>query len=138
MALTNQKQVEAFADKLTECSDSIHARLIKAIKKKEVSREEAQQIFQDESIIRQQANSLYIDAALCVVDGLEETQKSLIEVIDKAKDEIRKIKKVRAFIDLVVDLLVLASAAYAGKPQPILAAFKEVKKDIGELDEKDK
>ena len=36
MALANKEQVEALADNITECADSIHARLIKAIKNKEI------------------------------------------------------------------------------------------------------
>lgn len=133
MALANQKQVEALADNITGCADSIHNRLMKAITNKEIDQYTAQSIFQDEAMLRQRANSLYIDAANCVVDGLAETQKSIIGLIDTANEKIKTIKKIASFIDLIADLLVLAAAAYAAKPAPILAALKEVKEDVDAL-----
>lgn len=69
MALATQQQVEALADEITECADSIHTRLMQAIKNKEIDQSAAQSIFQDETILRQRANSLYLDAAICVVEG---------------------------------------------------------------------
>ncbi|TAN74100.1 MAG: hypothetical protein EPN14_09400 [Gallionella sp.] len=133
MALANQEQVEALADNITKCANSIHDRLMKAIKNKEIDQNAAQMIFQDEASLRQRANGLYIDAANCVVDGLAESQKSIIDLIDTAKEEIKTIKKIASFIDLIADLLVLAAAAYAAKPAPILAALKEVKEDVEAL-----
>jgi hypothetical protein len=133
MALTNQKQVEALADNLTECAGSIHDRLKKAIKNKEIDQYTAQSIFQDEATLRQRANSLYIDAANCIVDGLAEPQKNLMVLIDTAKETMRTIEDIAHFIDLIADLLVLAAAAYAAKPAPILAALKEVKEDVDAL-----
>jgi hypothetical protein len=137
MALSDQKQVEAFADNLTQCADSIHERLKKAIKNKEIDQYTAQSIFQDESILRQRANSLYIDAANHVVVDLRDPQKDVTVLIDTAKATIRTIDNIARFIDLIADLLVLASAAYAAKPAPILAALKEVKEDVDALSEKE-
>jgi len=133
MALTNQKQVEELADKISECADSIHVRLMKSIKNKEIDQYTAQSIFQDEATLRQRANSLYIDAANCVVEGLSESQKSIMDLIDTAKDKIRTIKKIAGFMDFIADLLVLVAAAYAAKPAPILAALEEIKKDVETL-----
>ncbi|KUG24650.1 hypothetical protein ASZ90_005524 [hydrocarbon metagenome] len=133
MALANQKQVEDIADKLSECADSIHVRLMKAIKNKEIDQYTAQLIFQDEATMRQRANSLYIDAANCVVEGLFESQKSIISLIDAAKDKIKTIKKIAGFMDFIADLLVLVAAAYAAKPAPILAALEEIRKDVETL-----
>ncbi len=45
-----------------------------------------------------------------VAAGLDEEQKSVI--------------------DLVADLLLLAAATYAAKPRPIIAALKEVRRDV--------
>lgn len=133
MALANQKQVEDIADKLSECADSIHVRLMKAIKNKEIDQYTAQLIFQDEAMLRQRANSLYIDAVNCIVDGLSQSQKSIMELIDAAKDKIKTIKKIAGFMDFIADLLVLAAAAYAAKPAPILAALEEIRKDVEAL-----
>jgi hypothetical protein len=133
MALANKEQVEALADNITECADSIRVRLKKAIKNKEIDQSAAQSIFQDEAILRQRANSLYIDAANRVVVDLAESQKSVMALIDTAKNTIRTIEDLARFIDLIADLLVLAAAVYAAKPAPILAALKEVKADIDAL-----
>jgi hypothetical protein len=133
MALANKEQVEALADNLTKCADSIRARLTKAIKNKDIDHSAAQSLFQDESTLRQQANSLYINAAKLVVEDLAESQKNVMTLIDTVKEVIRTIENVSHFIDLVADLLVLVSAAYAAKPAEILAALKEVKKDVDAL-----
>ena len=133
MALANQEQVEALADNITKCADSIHDRLKKAIKNKEIDQYTAQSIFQDEATMRQRAGSLYIDAAKCVVEDLAESQKSVMTLIDTAKETIKTIENIARFIDLIADLLVLAAAAYAAKPAPILAALKEVKDDVDAL-----
>jgi hypothetical protein len=136
MALANQEEVEALADTVTKCADSIHERLKKAIKNKEIDQYTAQSIFQDEAAMRQRADSLYIDAANCVVVDLTESQKSVMTLIDTAKETIKTIDNIARFIDLIADLLVLAAAAYAAKPAPILAALKEVKEDVDALSNK--
>jgi hypothetical protein len=130
MALATPKQVEDFAIEMTGCADSIHERLIRAIKNKEVSQSEAQSLFQDEITLRQHANSLYIEAANCVVEGVADSQKSLLELIDTAGEKITTMRKIARFVDLVADLLVLAAAAYAARPEPILAALVEIKEDL--------
>lgn len=133
MALETTEQIEALADELSRCADSIHSRLMVAIKEGEIKKPKAQLIFQDESSLRQFASGLYIDAANCVVDDLEEPQQDILNLVDSAKNEIQKIKEIASFIDLIADLLVLAAAAYAGKPKPILSALKEIRKDVKEL-----
>lgn len=133
MALTTQAQIETVAAELNNCADIIHERLMKAVKRKEIARADAQLIFQDEIILRQKANGLYIDAANSVVIGLMETQKSLLETIGLAKQKLRKIRDVATFIDLTADLIVLAVAISTAKPPAILAALKEIKKDCEEI-----
>lgn len=133
MALTTQAQIETVAAELNNCADIIHERLMKAVKRKEIARADAQLIFQDEIILRQKANGLYIDAANSVVIGLMETQKSLLETIGLAKQKLRKIRDVATFIDLTADLIVLAAAISTAKPPAILAALKEIKKDCEEI-----
>lgn len=133
MALANQEQIEALADKMSGCADSIHERLIDAIKNKEIDQDTARSIFQDEASLRQRANGLYIDAAICVVKGLEESQDSLIGVINTASEKIKTMNEIAAMIDLVADVLMLATAVYAAKPMPIMAALNEIKSDLEKL-----
>lgn len=133
MALADATQIVDFADALTRSADGIHDRLLIAIRNNEVDHPTAQMIFQDESILRQRADGLYIDAAACVVAGLDEEQKSVIDLVDTANAGMRKIKDMARFIDLVADLLLLAAATYAAKPRPIIAALKEVRRDVEAL-----
>jgi hypothetical protein len=127
MALKNKKEVEELADSLTLSADAIHKQ---DIKKGSVDQPQAQLIFQDEVILRQKANGLYIDAANCVIKNLSEPQAELVGVIAAANEKLKKMKDVERFINLVADLLVLASAAYAAKPGPLLTALEEVRKDL--------
>ncbi len=133
MALADPKEVEALADSLTGCADSIHKRLMTAIQKGDIDRLQAQAVFQNETMLRQKANGLYIDAASCVVANLAASQERLMGVVAEAKATIKTVKEIAAAIDLVADLLVLAAAAYAAKPGPILSALKDVKEDVDAL-----
>ncbi len=130
MALKNQKQVEAFADNIIACADDIHGRLIEAIKDKKIDQMTAQQIFQNEASLRQHANTLYIDAANFVVDGLGESHTSLIDLIGSARESIRTMEKLAGTIGLIANLILLAAAACTAKPGPILSAMKAVQSDI--------
>lgn len=133
MALSTKKQVEEFADRLSQCANDIHVRLMAALKAKEIDQAAAQVAFQQETQLRQQANGLYIDAANLTVQELATPQAELLGVIDSAKGKLANIKKIAAVLDLIADILALAVAASTAKPGPILAAYKEVKKDLDEL-----
>ena len=136
MALETEKHIMELADRLTQSANVIHDRLMKAIRAKQVDQAMAQLIFQDEVVLSQRTNALYIDAVNCVVAGLQPTQKGLLGMVDTANDRIHRIKAITQRLDLTADLLVLAAAAYAAKPGPILAALQEVKQDIDEIGEK--
>jgi hypothetical protein len=133
MALETEKQIVELADRLTKSANAVHDHLMKAIKGKHIDQNMAQLIFQDEVVLRQRANALYIDAANCVVTDLQQTQKSLLGVVDSANERINTIKTVTQLVDLIADLMVLAAAAYAAKAGPIVAALQEVKKDVEEI-----
>jgi hypothetical protein len=135
MALETAEQIEELADALTASANAIHARLMKAIKSNEISREEARATSHDEATLRQRANALYIDAALRIVSGLKLTQTELLATIRSGNENLKKLKKVATFLDFVADILTLSTAIYAAKPAVILAAYKEIKKDIDGFDQ---
>lgn len=135
MALETAEQIEELADALTASANAIHARLMKAIKANEISKEDARATLQDEATLRQRAGALYIDAALHVVSGLTLAQTELLETIGNGNEKLKKLKKIAAFLDFVADVLALSTAVYAAKPKVILAAFKEIKKDIDEFEQ---
>ena len=133
MALSKKREVEDLADALVRSADAIHDRILKGIDKKELNQPQAHSLFQDETSLRVKANALYLEAVKLTVRDLEVAQTDLIKVVDKAASRIKRIETIAAFIDLVADLLVLAAAAYAAKPGPIVAALDEVRKDVVEL-----
>lgn len=133
MALKTQEDIEQVAEVLRKTADAIHERLMKAIDDGEIEQRDAQLIFNDEVLLRQQSNSLYIDAINCVVADLAPSQATLTGIINAAKKAIKTVQNITALIDLVADLLLLAAAIYAAKPAPIIGALKEINDDIAAL-----
>jgi hypothetical protein len=133
MALQTREEIEQVAEVLRKAADAIHERLMNAIINEEIEQREAQLIFNDEVLLRQQCNSLYIDAINCVVADLSQSQAAVTATINAAKKTIRTVQNITVFIDLVADLLLLAAAIYAAKPAPIVGALKEIKDDIAAL-----
>lgn len=130
MALSTVTQIQQMATELQDAADAIHVRLMAAIQNNEIEQPAAQSLFQDEALLRQRADSLYIQAIDSVVSGLQDSQASVMNVITDANTTIQNIEHIKAFIDLVADLLVLAAAVYAAKPGPIVSALKEIKDDV--------
>lgn len=130
MALETAEHLQQLGDALTASANAIHARLMHAINNQEISAEEARNRLQDEGALRQHANALYSRAGQCVVSDLQLAQETLLTTVRKANEKLEKLKKVASVIDFMADLLALATAAYAGKAPVILAAFKEVKRDV--------
>jgi hypothetical protein len=134
MALSKKREVEDLADALVRSADAIHERIINGIENNQVQPVQAYSLFQDETSLRVKANALYLEAVKLTVSDLEIAQANLIKVMDKATSRIKTIETIAGFVDLVADLLVLAAAAYAAKPGPIIAALDEVRRDVGELE----
>jgi hypothetical protein len=132
MALSKKREVEDLADALVGSADAIRDRIIKEIGRQRIKQFEAYSLFQDETSLRVTANALYLEAVKLTVSDLELAQTDLIKVMEKATSKIRTVATIAAFVDLVADLLVLAAAAYAAKPGPIISALNEVRMDIGE------
>jgi hypothetical protein len=133
MPLSTAADVERFADLLTQCADAAHQRLISAIRSSEITPATAQRIFETESSLRQHANNLYMDAANFIIAELQDTQINLNEVINEARLNIEKIKRIAHFIDMVSDLHIVASSVYTAKPGPLLAAIQEIQNDLQNL-----
>lgn len=137
MALETEADLVALADGLTRSADIIHARLRKAIQEHQADQATAQRIFQEEGVLRQRANALYLDAASRVIPDLKPTQESLLGLVATANDRIATAQHVLESLDLIADLLALAAdllalAAAAGtaKARPILAALQVLQKDV--------
>lgn len=134
MALSEREQVEELAKLITAFANAIHAYLLEEIKAGRMNRDEARTHFDNETFLREIANSLYIDAASYIISDLEMAQEELLSVINKAKGKIKKIQKISAFVELVADMLVFVSAVRSATPKEILNAIKKIRKDVAALE----
>lgn len=135
-ALATAQQVEELADKLSDCADSIHARIMRDIRRHqgldvpESEQAAARALLEAEMELRQRANRLYGDAAACIVSSLGQPQQHLIQLTVDAADKIRRITRIGDGITLVARLLGLATAASTGQVVTILAALERLKAQL--------
>lgn len=134
--LSDIAQIEALADQLSVCADELHARIMRDITSRKgatMSDEEqnlARRLLDDEMMLRQQANSLYADAAKIVVESLGKSQQHVMALTIAAGEKIRKIAMIGNVTSLVAGLLGLAAAAGSGNAVAIIAALESVSKRI--------
>jgi hypothetical protein len=129
-AMSTAHQVEELADKLSECADSIHQRVMRDIRRHqgqdvpEPEQMAARALLNAEMELRQRANRLYAEAAACIVSSLGQPQAHLIQLT------IKRITRIGDGITLVARLLGLAAAASTGQVVPILAAVEGLKTQL--------
>jgi hypothetical protein len=135
-ALSTAHQVEELADKLSDCADSIHERVMRDIRRHqgqdvpEPEQTAARALLNAEMELRQRANRLYGEAAACIVSSLGQPQQHLIQLTVDAADKIKRITRIGDGITLVARLLGLAAAASTGQVVPILAAVEGLKNQL--------
>lgn len=139
--------IEALADSLSACADALHTRLMRAIRKPApgappaddgaiapgLSEGVAQALFENEVTLRQRANGLYMEAAVLAAGGLGGAQQQLLDLTAQAQEQIRKIKRLKDLIDITADLLALAGAVAAGKPEHLASPLEKIKKHLAAL-----
>jgi hypothetical protein len=124
---------EALADKLSNCADEIHARMVATIRAydgREVPAAEQaalRTLWDHELVLRQRANGLYTEAAASAIAGLGEHKAQLSRLTAEAADKIATIARVSDAIGLVAALATLAGAAALGEPAPIVAALDKLR-----------
>lgn len=99
----------------------------------EINRDQARKMFDNELTLRQCASRLFAEAAIIVIHDLQVAQSELMDVVKSAQKKIGQIDRIKSSVGLIADLITLATAVLSMKPQPILAALKEVKEDIETL-----
>lgn len=127
MALSTAKEIEAFADTLMESADATHTKTVAAAAKKSISHEVAQQAFEQVSVLRQEANSLYIDAAQKVLQGLEIPQDEILGIIADAKTHIERIDKIEEGLVIVTQLLDLVAKVQSADIKGVISVSKDLK-----------
>lgn len=135
-ALATAAQVEALADQLGAIADELHARVMKDIRNhadgnySEADKALARAMLDDEQLLRQRANGLYVDAAVLVVQTLGPSQQVLMQLTADAAEKIRKIGRIADIAGLVGGLLGLAGAVATGQPAGIVLAIEKVGKQV--------
>lgn len=135
-ALASAGKVEELADRLTACADAIHARVMRDIHRYPNGVPEAEQnaaltLLDSEQELRQRADSLYADAAACVVSSLGQSQQHLIQLTADAAVKIQTITRIGDGISLVARLVGLAAAAASGQGLVVIAALDALKAQMG-------
>lgn len=151
MTTTTQLDIEALADSLSASADALHARLMRAIRQRSPATDAsdasdathgtdpgqqaepaftqaaAQALFENEVILRQRANGLYLEAATLAAAGLGGLQQQLLDVAAQAQEKIRKIDRIKDLIALTGELLSLAAAVASGAPERLVAPYEKLK-----------
>ncbi|RFP15121.1 hypothetical protein D0T25_18450 [Duganella sp. BJB488] len=138
--MADQHDIEALADSLSASADALHAHLMRALRKPApgggapaMSQGTAQVLFENEVLLRQRANSLYLDSARLAAAGLGGAQQQLLDLARRAEDAIARIDRVKDMIDLTAELLSLGAAVATGKPDHLAAPLEKLKHHLDAL-----
>jgi len=126
--------LEVLADSLSACADELHARIMRGIRQQQklagrdaLSQGAAQALFENEVALRQQANSLYVDAASHTLSNLGVAQQDLLRLAAQARQAIRQVRQLKTLVGLSADLLAVAAAVAAARPEHLASALESLK-----------
>jgi hypothetical protein len=91
------------------------------------AQEAARTLLDEEQVLRQRANSLYLDAATLVVHSLGQSQQHLLALTADAAQKLKKLTKLRDAMGIVGRVLELSAAAATGQPALIVRALEDMK-----------
>lgn len=100
-----------------------------------ISHGAAQALFENEVALRQRANSLYVDAALLAAAGLRVPERTLLDLVAVARRRIRNAGMLKDLIGITADMLGLAAALAAGKPEHLPGVVESIKDRYAQLKE---
>jgi len=135
--------LEMLADSLSASADELHERIMRGIRQQQrleggngtgsaapLTHGAAQALFENEVALRQQANSLYVDAASHSLEGMGVTLPELLRLAAEARDTIRRIDRVKELAGVSADLLAVAAAIVAARPEHLAAPLESLKKQL--------
>jgi hypothetical protein len=155
-ATSSARDIETLADSLSACADELHVRIMKALRSNPpggpvrdadgaapegapaslengISHGAAQALFENEVALRQRANGLYVDAALLAGAGLGSAQQDMLYLVATARRRIRNASMLKDVIALTADMLGLAAAIAAARPEHLPAAVESIKQHLAQL-----
>jgi uncharacterized protein YgfB (UPF0149 family) len=132
--LASVAQIEALADQLSACADALHKRIMSDIDRHQggpvspADQAIARALLDDEQVLRQRANALYVQAASYTVKALGQSQQQIVKLTADAAQKIANITRIANAASLVGGLLMLAGAVATGQAAPIVVAIEKVSK----------
>ncbi|MTW09240.1 hypothetical protein GM658_01375 [Pseudoduganella eburnea] len=137
------QDLETLADSLSASADELHQRIMRGIRRQQrleggygkdspgpLAQGAAHALFDNEVALRQQANSLYADAAGHSLEGMGVTLPELLRLADQARITIRHIERVKELAGISADLLAVAAAIASGRPEHLSAPLESLKKQL--------
>ena len=127
-ALQSADEVRTAAHLLSNSADAYNKR--PKAQAANLSRGEVFARLQEEQRLRGIANQLYFEASQRTLSDAVDDQADLETTLGTASDRFATIEKFEHVMALMTDLLVLGGAIISGKASPLIAALKEVRKDV--------
>lgn len=130
--LSTPQQVAELGDQLTACADALHERIMREIQSYHggavtvAAQQAARKLLDDEQVLRQRANAMYLEAATLIVHSLGQSQAHIIKLTADAAEKIKHLVKLVDTAGMVGRLLELSAAALTGNPVVIMRALEDM------------
>jgi hypothetical protein len=130
--LATPADVTQLGDQLTACADALHERIMHEIQSYQgravpiAAQEAARKMLDDEQVLRQRANAVYLEAATLVVHSLGQSQQHIVKLTADAAAKIKHLVKLVDTAGMVGRVLELSGAALTRNPVVIMRALEDM------------
>ncbi|MGZ5200621.1 MAG: hypothetical protein ACXWC4_12685 [Telluria sp.] len=130
--LSTPAEVTQLGDQLTAFADALHERIMGEIQSYQgrpvpvAAQQAARAMLDDEQVLRQRANAMYLEAATLVVHSLGQSQLHIVKLTADAAEKIKKLVKLVDTAGMVGRVLELSGAALTGNPVVIMRALEDM------------
>ncbi len=131
-ALSTPEQVAQLGDQLGAIADAMHERIMHEIHAWQdgavpaPAQQAARQLLDDEQVLRQRANALYLQAATLIVKSLPQSQLHVMQLTAAAAAKLKHLVQLRDALGLIGRVLELSGAALTGNPVIIMRALEDM------------
>ncbi len=130
--LSTPADVAQLGDQLTAFADTLHERIMREVRSYKggpvpvAAQEAARKMLDDEQVLRQRANAMYLEAATLVVHSLGQSQQHIVALTADAAEKIKHYVKLVDTAGMVGRVLELSGAALTGNPVVIMRALEDM------------
>ena len=130
--LSTPADVAQLGDQFTACADALHERIMREIQSYQgrpvpvAAQQAARKMLDDEQVLRQRANAMYLEAATLVVHSLGQSQQHIVRLTVDAAEKIKHLVKLVDTAGMVGRILELSGAALTGNPVIIMRALEDM------------